>query len=88
MLFKHISKGRDCPECKSRETFRVKRAGMALKFVCNLTNLRPHWCSNCDTFFLAPRQDRAARTPETGDLRVSDRKTTGANPAEHSHLAH
>jgi len=77
MLFRHISKGRNCPQCKSTEVFRVKRTGVALKVLCNVTNLRPHWCSNCDTFFLAPRQERAVRV--TQDMRAADKADrTGA----------
>ena len=82
MLFRHISKGRNCPQCKSDEVFRVKRTGMALKLVCNMTNLRPHWCSNCDTFFLAPRHVHV-----TEDAHMADRKSSGANAAGHGRLA-
>ena len=86
MLFKHISKGRSCPQCKSGEVFRVKRTGMALKFVCNVTNLRPHWCSNCDTFFLAPRQERSERINE--DFQLAGRKPSGPSPSGREPLAH
>jgi hypothetical protein len=85
MLFRHISKGRNCPQCKSEEVFRVKRTGLALKLICNVTNLRPHWCSNCDTFFLAPRQERTVRVAE--DLHRSERKPSGSNAAGHGRLA-
>ncbi|HTZ32649.1 MAG TPA: hypothetical protein VMH31_09340 [Methylomirabilota bacterium] len=88
MLFKHISKGRNCPECNSAEVFRVKRTGMALKLICNVTNLRPHWCSNCDTFFLAPRQERATRV--RSDAPVADGKPNKSKTttAGQEHLAH
>jgi hypothetical protein len=68
MLFKHISKRRACPRCQSVEVFRVKRSGMALKFLCNVTNLRPHWCPNCDTFFLAPRQEKTTSAHDGVEL--------------------
>ena len=86
MLFRHISKDRTCPQCHSAEVFRVRRTGMALKLVCNLANLRPHWCSTCDTFFLAPRKEHNARVGE--DVALTERKASTTNPAEHGHLAH
>jgi hypothetical protein len=86
MLFKHISKGRNCPECQSSEVFRVKRTGMALKFVCNVTNLRPHWCANCDTFFLAPRRGKAVRVSE--GVGIAGQKGSGTGPAGSGHFAH
>jgi hypothetical protein len=87
MLFRRISKGRNCPECQSGEVFRVKRTGIALKFVCNVTNLRPHWCSTCDTFFLAPKRNKSVRVSEGFEL--SDGKATrnGADASEHRRLA-
>jgi hypothetical protein len=74
MLFRHISKGRNCPQCQSGEVFRLKRTGMALRFVCNVMNLRPHWCSHCDTFFLAPKQHKSVRVAEGFEL--ADRKAS------------
>jgi len=46
MLFKRVSKGRNCPQCKSADVFRLRRTGMALKLIGNVTNLRPYWCAN------------------------------------------
>jgi len=87
MLFKHISKGRNCPQCKSGEVFRLKRTGIALKFVCNVTNLRPHWCSNCDTFFLAPRQPHAGRANEEYNF-SNKQNAKRPSPPGREHLAH
>lgn len=89
MFFKHISKGRNCPQCKSGDVFRLKRTGMALRFVCNLTNLRPHWCSNCDTFFLAPRREHATRMTEDAKLPGKPQaKVPGPTQPGREHLAH
>lgn len=85
MRFRHISKKRICPECRSTEVFRVRRTGVALRLICNVTNLRPHWCSNCDTFFLAPRQDRGPHV--VADLPATDQKVGGKTTAEQGHLA-
>lgn len=86
MLFKHISKGRSCPQCHSDEVFRMKRTGIALKFICNVTNLRPHWCSNCDTFFLAPRHENTVQL-EKG-LQRAERQTSERSQSGPEHLAH
>ena len=86
MLFRHISKGRYCPQCKSAEVFRVRRSGIALKFVCNVTNLRPHRCLNCDTFFLAPRHDRADQVADK--FAITDRKPSETGRSGHGDLAH
>jgi hypothetical protein len=86
MRFRHISKKRICPECQSTEVFRVRRTGVALKLLCNVTNLRPHRCSNCDTFFLAPRQERGPHV--AADLPATDQKAGGAASAGQGHLAH
>ena len=86
MRFRHISRKRICPECQSTEVFRVRRTGMALKLICNVTNLRPHWCPECDTFFLAPRQERGPQV--VADLRATDQTAGGKTSAEQAHLAH
>lgn len=65
MKFQRITKGRECPVCKGSEAYRIRRAGMSVKVVCRLFNLRPHYCPNCDTFFLGPRhtKDLSIRQP-------------------------
>jgi hypothetical protein len=63
MLFQRITKGRTCPVCKSAAVYRVKRSGLPIKVVCKLLNLRPHWCPECDTFFLGPRRSKDLRIP-------------------------
>ena len=86
MRFKHISKDRNCPQCGSTEVFRMRRTGIALKLVCNVTNLRPHWCSECDSFFLAPKQNK---TPHiTSQMDLNDRKNAAPPQAGREHLAH
>ena len=68
MMFRRISRDRTCPVCKSAEAYRVKRAGFTVKMVCRVLNLRPHWCAECDTFFLGPRQPGVRRVVERGKL--------------------
>jgi len=65
MLFQRISRARTCPACKSADVYRVKRTGISVKVVCRIVNLRPYWCSACDTFFLAPKPPNAVRIPES-----------------------
>jgi len=86
MLFRHISKSRNCPECQSAEVFRVKRTGVALKIVCNVMNVRPHWCASCDTFFLAPKQEKERRV--NGEQFEVKTEVTPTGRAGHSRLAH
>lgn len=59
MMFQKITRGRTCPVCKSPEAYRVKRAGLSVKIVCKVLNLRPQWCPQCDTFFLGPRHSKS-----------------------------
>ncbi len=75
MMFHKITRGRTCPVCKSPEAYRVKRAGLSVKLVCKVLNLRPQWCPQCDTFFLGPRHSKkhiihdplgSARPPKPG----------------------
>ena len=58
MLFRRITKGHTCPVCKGADAYRIKRAGLPVKIACKLLNLRPHWCPDCDTFFLGPRRPK------------------------------
>jgi hypothetical protein len=66
MMFQRISRERACPVCKNADVYRVKRAGLSVKVVCRILNLRPHWCPNCDTFFLGPKQSKAGQTRGRG----------------------
>lgn len=84
MRYGRISKDRTCPECKSEEVYRVRSASLAVRMVCKVASLRPRWCSNCDTFFLAPKHSRpigmadphglanqkpsSSKQPHTGEL--------------------
>ncbi|MGB7849000.1 MAG: hypothetical protein WBL63_25525 [Candidatus Acidiferrum sp.] len=60
MMFQRISRKRACPVCKNADVYRVKRAGLSIKVVCRILNLRPHWCPGCDTFFLGPKLSKPA----------------------------
>jgi ssDNA-binding Zn-finger/Zn-ribbon topoisomerase 1 len=68
MRFQRISRARGCPVCKYAEVHRVKRAGFVVKVVCRILNLRSHWCPECDTFFLGPKQLKSSRTKEEREL--------------------
>jgi hypothetical protein len=84
MLFQRITKGHACPVCKSSGVYRVKRAGVPVKVVCKLLNLRPHWCPDCDTFFLGPRHSKDVRITESfrsNGPRHGGNPTTGQQPA-------
>jgi hypothetical protein len=65
MMFQKITRERTCPVCKSPSSYRVKRAGMPVKIVCSLLNLRPHWCPECDTFYLGPRRPKEIRAEDS-----------------------
>jgi hypothetical protein len=69
MRFQRISRERICPECKSSDVYRLKRTGFSLRVLCRILNLRPHWCAECDAFFLGPRggdPPRSQRPYESG----------------------
>ena len=72
MMFQRISRARGCPVCKNADVYRVKRAGLAVKAVCRVLNLRPHWCPECDTFFLGPKQLKSSRPKEEHELPKPD----------------
>jgi hypothetical protein len=86
MLFQKITKGQNCPVCKSAGTFRVKRSGLPVKMVCSLLNLRPHWCPECDTFYLGPKRAKDVRVEEK-PLRSIAKSSQSANP-QPSNLPH
>lgn len=83
-MFQRICKARKCPVCMNADVFRVKRTGFPLKLVCGILNVRPHWCPNCDTFFLGPRQSRLAQS-ETSPV-LEKAKAASAGHADPSHL--
>lgn len=81
MLFQRISKTRTCPVCSGGDAYRVRRAGFPVKVVCKLLNLRPHWCPDCDTFFLGPKSSREQRRVESSMPESRTTKTgSGAQP--------
>ena len=75
-MFRRISRARTCPVCKSAEVYRVKRTGIPVRVVSRILNLRPYWCSECDTFFLAPRPPKALRIEKDYELENSENKGT------------
>jgi len=77
MLFQRISRARNCPVCKNTEVLRMKRVGLPVKVVCRVLNLRPHWCPNCDTFFLGPRQLHSVQGEPSFELPGSKGNTPG-----------
>ncbi len=82
MRFQRISKARTCPECKSKDVYRVKRTGLSLRMVCRIVNLRPYWCSACDTFFLAPKHSKSVRIQEQYGLPSRENKGANLPPAD------
>ena len=72
MLFQRISRERTCPVCKNAEVYRMKRVGLPVKLVCRVLNLRPHWCPNCDTFFLGPKHSKSPHAEESYGLPGSE----------------
>jgi len=86
MQFGRISKERACPACHSAEVYRLKREGLTLRAVCLILNMRPHWCSNCDTFFLAPGRSKTVRTEEKHSLAGREPVSPGQPPvSSHPH---
>jgi hypothetical protein len=85
MLFQRISKARTCPVCKSPEAYRVRRAGLSVKVVCKILNVRPHWCPNCDTFFLGPRHSKEVRIDSTFHSARTPSATGQTEPHSVSH---
>jgi len=61
MKFQRFSKSQACPVCQSKEVYRLKRVGLTTRLVSKISNYRPHWCSNCDTFFFAPKRSETVR---------------------------
>jgi hypothetical protein len=73
MLLRNISNGRVCSSCRSEDVYRVRRAGIAVKTVCRVLDVRPYWCANCDNFFLAPKRPRPPRGKDDYGLGDRDR---------------
>lgn len=86
MKFQKFSKTQACPTCKSTEIYRLKRVGLAMRVVCGVSNYRPHWCSNCDTFFFAPR--RAKTVKIEGQYEATKQAQTDTNPPREAGLPH
>lgn len=86
MKFQRISKERACPVCKNVDVYRIKRTGLHVKVVCRLLNLRPHWCPDCDTFFLGPKVSGSRRT--VGPYPLPGRTEKTANQPQAGSLPH
>jgi hypothetical protein len=86
MFFGYVTKERTCPRCKSPEVYRIRRNGIAVRAVCNVLNVRPHWCANCDNFFLAPRREKAVKVE--GPYGVSGSDPSGENRPQAEHVPH
>ena len=82
MKFRRINNVRTCPECKSADVYRVRRTGIPLKVVCRIVNLRPYWCSACDTFFLAPRRSKPVGIQEQHGLPSGENKGANLPPTD------
>jgi hypothetical protein len=86
MRFQRITKERICPVCKSPSSYRVKRAGLPVKVLCSLLNLRPHWCPECDTFYLGPRRSKDNHPGEA--FEAAGRPPQGPNQPQAGSLPH
>ena len=78
MKFQKFSKSQACPVCQSTEVFRLKRVGLATRLVSKISNYRPHWCSNCDTFFFAPKRSEAPHSKGQYEMKSQEK----ANPKQ------
>lgn len=86
MLFRQISKERACPACHSKNVYRVRNAGLTVRAVCRILQLRPRWCADCDTFFLSPRNFRRGRPEDDGgEVNVKDHGAARAHAGGASH---
>jgi len=65
MRFIKFSKTQACPLCHSKDVYRLKRQGLANRIVSKFSDYRPHWCSNCDEFFYAPKRPKTIRIEGT-----------------------
>lgn len=79
MRFRKIAKGRFCPACQSPNVYRLKREGLTVRAVCGIFGLRPYWCAECDTFFLAPKTQRSPEVKDAGSVAPTG-SSSGANP--------
>jgi hypothetical protein len=61
-----ITKSRICPECHSDAVYRIRRRNLYARVASIVFNVRPHWCSACDTLFLAPRDVKHPHNPDAG----------------------
>jgi len=73
-----LTRQRTCPVCHGSNSYRVKREGFAVKLACRMLNLRPHWCPDCDTFFLGPK--RAKDVPGGRDFQSFPPNPRGHSP--------
>lgn len=79
MMFRRISRDHHCPECKGSEAYRIKRQGIALKFLCKILNLRPHYCPCCDLYFLGQSLPGMVRIRKCGSPHRGTARPHAAN---------
>jgi hypothetical protein len=77
MMFRRISKDQKCPNCRGSESYRIRREGLSVKVVCKILNLRPHYCPNCDLYFLGPRHRGMQK------IRIPSPRTRNEGNAQH-----
>jgi len=82
MKFHKFSKTQACPLCQSKDIYRLKRSGLVNRIVCTVSHYRPHWCSNCDSFFYAPKRPRTVRIE--GSYGISRRPHDGEGKQPHA----
>jgi hypothetical protein len=71
MKLQRITKERTCPVCKGSDAYRIRRSGISVRMMCRLLNLRPHYCPDCDTFFLGPRHAKEQRVEDRIESQIN-----------------
>ncbi len=77
MMFPRISKDQKCPNCRGSESYRIRRDGLSVKVVCKILNLRPHYCPDCDLYFLGRRHRGMQK------IRIPSPRTSNKGNAQH-----
>jgi len=85
MKLQPITKGPTCPVCNGSEAYRIRRTGISIKVMCWLFNLRPHYCPECDTFFLGPRHSKGLRTDQPFSSSTEPRSSGQPQPSAVPH---
>ena len=80
MKFQRFSRSQQCPRCHSKEIYRIKRIGFATRIVCKVSDYRPHWCSNCDTFFFALKRPKTGQGEKPLTLSSANQPKVSGKP--------